>query len=141
MRVIKDNEELKSLIVDGKIIIDDNIECNFNINVEADINAWDINAGDINAWNITACNISAWDINAWDITARDINALGINYYASCVSYKNITCESIKGRRDNSFHKCLDGEVTIKEKLTKIEIKGETFHLNKENLENLRNQLN
>ena len=160
MRVFKDNEELKSLIVDGNIVIDDNISCNFNIDVNANIRAWDIKARDIKAWdinannvkawyinanNVKACyinanNVKAWDIKAWDINANDIKARNISYYAFCIAYTSIECESIKGRRENSFHKCLDGKLTIKEKLKEITIKGETFLLNKENIEELKNQL-
>ncbi len=97
-----------------------------------DINAWDINAGDINAWNIRARDINARDINAWNINAGNINALDIdaidikawniwalninardiNYYAVCWAYRNINCTSIKGRRENAKHFCLDGEITI-----------------------------
>jgi polyisoprenoid-binding protein YceI len=131
MRVFKNNEELKSLIIDGNIIIHDDISCDFNINDNANINANDINANDI----------KAFDINAGNINAKDIEARDVSYYAFCVAYKDIECESIKGRRDNSFHKCLDGKLTIKEKLKEITINGETFHLNKENIEDLKNQLN
>ena len=78
-----------------------------------DINADDINAGDITAWGITAKDIDAWNINADDINAKDISARDIEYYAVCFAYNNITCSSIKGRRDNAKHFVLDGEITIK----------------------------
>ena len=108
MKVIKDNEELKSYIKDGSIVFDESIVCEFDINVNANITAWDITAWDITAHNITADNITANNITADNITAADIS-----YYAFCISYKNIECTSIKGRRENSFHKCLDGELKIK----------------------------
>ena len=109
------------------------------------INAWDIKARNIKAWNIDVWNINAWnidardinaqDINARNIKARDINAVNINaedikardinawnidagnilYYAVCFAYKNITCSSIEGDRENSKHFALDGEITIKPK--------------------------
>ena len=78
-----------------------------------DINADDINAGDITAWGITAKDIDAWNITADDINAKDISARDIEYYAVCFAYNNITCSSIKGRRDNAKHFVLDGEITIK----------------------------
>lgn len=104
MRIIKDNEELKSYIKDGEIVFNESIECNFDINVNANINAWDINAWRIKARDINAVDIKSWNINAWSIS----------YHAFCVSYNNIECTSIEGRRKNSFHKCLDGELKIKE---------------------------
>lgn len=155
MRVFKNNEELKELIVDGNIIINDNIECNFNIDVKANIKAInikarDIKARDINAWNIKAWNIKADDIKANDIKARDINAYDIkandikandiSYYAFCISYNNIICTSIKGSRYNSFHKCLDGELTIKEKLKEITINNQKFMLSLSEINELKNQL-
>ena len=98
MKIFKNNEELKELIKDGWIIINDDIQCDFDIDVEASINA---------------NNIKAYDINAWNINAYDIKAKNISYYAFCVTYNSIECESIKGRRKNSFHRCLDGELIIK----------------------------
>ncbi len=195
MIIFKNNEELKELIVDGNIIINDDIECDFDINVDAniiaidinanninahnikawdikardiiandinahnikardikaidinahnikarDINANDINANDINANDIKAINIKAWDINSWDINARDIKARDISYYAFCISYNKIICTSIKGSRHNSFHKCLDGELTIKEKLQEITIKNKKFMLTLSEINELKNQL-
>ena len=160
MRVFKDNEELKSLIKDGSIIIEDDIRCNFNIDVCANIDAWDINAlninarnikaMDINAMDIKAMDINAWDINAMDIKAMDINAMDINsgdikardisYYAFCMSYYNIECESIEGRRGNSLHKCLDGKLTIKEKLKEVTIKDSKFMLSSSEINELKKQL-
>ena len=111
----------------------------FNLDVEANINAWNIkalniearnidacniNADDIRAKNIEACNIDAWDINADDINSRDIcveniiawniNAWHISYYAICVAYQNIKCKSIKGRRKNAKHFVLDGTLEVEE---------------------------
>ena len=102
------------------------------------IEAWNIKAGDIEAWNITAGNIKAGniearninagnikagDIKAGDIEARnieagdinagDINAENISYYAYCIAYGALTCQSIKGRRPKSKHFCLDSEIVIK----------------------------
>ena len=87
-------------------------------NIEAwNIDAWDINAGDIqarniNAGDIQARNIKAWDIKAWNINAWNINAKDISFFAFCISYNDIECKNIKGKRKNSFYKCLDGKVKI-----------------------------
>jgi hypothetical protein len=190
MRVFKNNEELKSLIVEGNITINDDIECYFDINVEANIKAhnikaWNIKANnidscdikaynikannidscdikaynidshnidsynidshnidscDIKAININACNIKANNINACDIKANNIDAYDISYHAFCISYRGLICESIKGRRSNSFHNCLDGEVTIKEKLKELLVNNITFNLNKEEINSIKNQL-
>ena len=103
-------------------------------NIDArDINAWNIKAGNINAGNINAGNIDARDINAGNIdarninvgniNARDINAEGINagnidYYAVCFAYNYIACTSIKGKRYNNKHFCLDGKINFKEEIKK-----------------------
>ena len=89
-----------------------------DINVN-DINALDINARDITARNIKARNISAediWgrDIYAKDITAQNIKADDISYYALCFAYNNIKCKTIEGRRKNSKHFVLDGELVVEE---------------------------
>jgi hypothetical protein len=108
------DEDLK---VSGNILGKDGERFNLTVkgNLNAlDINALDINAFDINARNIDASDINAGNINAWNIDAFDINASDISYYAVCFAYQNITCKSIKGRRENSKHFCLDGVITIKE---------------------------
>jgi hypothetical protein len=81
----------------------------WNINAR-DINAWNINARDINAWNINAVNINAVNIDAGNINAEDIDARDINYWAVCFAYKTFKCKSVKGRRENSKHFCLDNEI-------------------------------
>lgn len=116
----------------------------FNLNVEANIDAYDIEALDINAWDINACNINADNIKVWNINASDINAWNIDaynikagdiitgdisacnieagdisandisYHAVCFAYDNIKCKSIKGRRKNAKHFVLDGELITKE---------------------------
>ena len=103
---------------------------NFNLNVEANIEAWDIkawnivclninadninayyiNARDINASNIKTYNLNAWninclDINAWDIVASDINAGDIvahDIYTLSVYANNINAINIKAN-DISYH--------------------------------------
>ena len=77
---------------------------NFDLNVEANIDAKTINAFDIRACNIKACNIDACDIKANDIS----------YYAICVAYKDIRCKSIKGIRENAKHFVLNGVLEVLE---------------------------
>ena len=100
-----------NFIEDGELI---SIKLNFNLCVKSDINASDINASDINARDINAWDINASDINARDINAIDINASDITYYAICLAYKTFKCYSIKGRRENAKHICLDNKIIIKE---------------------------
>jgi hypothetical protein len=175
MKIIKDNEELKSYIKNGSIVFNESIRCDFNINVQANIKASDISAlnikafdisagdisalnikalnikaGDISALNIKALNIKAGDISAGDISAGDISALNIkafdisagdiSYYGFCISYNNIVCKSIKGRRNNSFYKCLDGDITFKEETKKIVIDGKEIELSLESFEALKKSL-
>lgn len=106
----------------GKYI--DVIVFGFNLNIKAnidayditayDITAYDINARDINALNISAYNINAEDISASEIEACDINALNINCYAICFANEDIVCNSIEGRRHNSRHFVLDGKLEVKD---------------------------
>ena len=69
-------------------------------------------AGDIDAWNIEALDIDARDIEAWDIKALNIKAGNIEYYAVAFAYYSFRCKSIKGRRHNGKHFCLDKEIDI-----------------------------
>jgi len=110
-------EEMKPFYIKetNSYVFDDNITIKFHLKVDANIDAWNINAWDIDAWNINAWDIDAWDINAWDIDAWDIlagniNARNINYWAICIARNSFKCKSVKGRRENSIHKCLDQEI-------------------------------
>ena len=130
MRIYKTQQEVEKDIKNGVLAIEGDVkfECSISIsasiivnagNITAcDIHAWDINArninaGDINAGDINAGDITAYDIDANDITAYDIDADDINYYAVCCAYMSLKCRSIKGRRGNCKHFCLDGEIEIK----------------------------
>ncbi len=115
MKVIQNNEELKSYIVDGAVKFDEDIICDFNINIDADLKARNIEAGNIKCYNLNADTVGALsvyanDMSCWNIDAISINARNISYYAFCIAYKSFVCNSVKGRRNNSIHKCLDGEI-------------------------------
>ena len=117
---------------------------NFDLNVEANIEAYDIEAcdifvNDINACNIKANNIYANNINAnhikahniyaldikvkniiandiaaGDINAWNIDACDISYWAVCFAYNSIKCNSITSKRENHKHFVLDGELVVEE---------------------------
>jgi hypothetical protein len=139
MITIKGNLVLKEdYSVDEDLIVEGNITCEGGLwdidalNIKANnIDVWDIDALNIDALNIKANNIDVWDIdalninannidalniNANNIYANNIDALNINYYAVCFSYYSIKCNSIKGRRNNSKHFCLDKEIEITKKV-------------------------
>ena len=85
---------------------------NFDLDVEANIDA-----GCIDALNINAVNIKAWDVytrnlDAYNIVAWNIYAWNISYFAVCFAYDNIKCKSIKGRIENAKHFVLDGKLEI-----------------------------
>ena len=65
--------------------------------------------------HIFARNITARNINAMDINARNISAKNITYDEVCFTYKDITCESIKGRRNNARHFVLNGKLKVEKK--------------------------
>ena len=109
------------------------IKFKFDLNIEANIKAynidaynitaynidtWNITANNINVNNINACDINAKDIKAHDIIANDIKANSIvankiNYYAVCWVYENIKCKSISGRKNNAKHFVLNGKLEVK----------------------------
>ena len=83
--------------------------------IDADnINAYNINADDIDALNIQAFDIKARDINACDINAWNITAKDISYFSVCFARENIKCRSIKSERENHKHFVLDGELIVEE---------------------------
>lgn len=92
MIIINNQEEMKRYYdcKTNTYIFNDDVEFRCNIDVEASIKALEIIARDINAGNIKAKDIV--------------------YYAVCFAYEKLVCKSIKGRRENSKHFCLDSEI-------------------------------
>ena len=108
---------------DGRYI--DLIIFNFNLKIDANIDACGIIAKNISAYNISASDIKADNINAYDIHADNIEAYNIkardiSYYAVCFTYYNlkcksiVKCKSIEGRRGTTEHFSLDGELEVEE---------------------------
>ena len=111
MKIYKTNEEVMADVKDGVLRIDGDVKFQCNVDIKATIDALNINAKNIDAWNI-----NARDINALNIKALNIDALDITYYAICVAYKSITCQTIKGTwEEHAESICIDGELTIKGK--------------------------
>lgn len=104
MITIENMEEMKEYYVEEKntYVFDDDVDFLFDVNVLSHIEAFDINVENIKAWNINACNINA----------LNIDANNISYYAVCFAYDSIRCNSIVGRRMNSKHFVLDGELVV-----------------------------
>lgn len=107
----------------GAYVFNDDINIKFDLSIKSDIKAHDISAININAYNIDAIDINACDIKAHniiatsikadDIVATNIDASDISFYACCVTYESLVCNTIEGRRKNSYYKCLDSEVVIR----------------------------
>ncbi len=130
MKVYTNLEQVEADIKDNKLYIEGNVEFQFDLNIDADIEAGNIETEDIKAGNI----------ETEDIKARNINALNINYYAVCFAYIGIECASIKGKRSPCKHFCLDGEITIKPRVHTITIDGKEIELSEESFNNLKEQL-
>jgi len=117
----------KSTIFNESITVKGDILCRYkgkyDLTVNGSIIAGDIKVGNLRADDITAKNIDALDISAFDIIAGDISAFdiiagdinveNIEYYAICLAYFHLKCKSIRGKRDNSNHFCLDEEIEYK----------------------------
>ena len=73
---------------------------NFDLDVEANIDAGCIDAVNINAVNIKAWDVYTRDLSAYDIVAWNIYACNIEAY-NIFAYDNIKCKSIKVRRENN----------------------------------------
>ena len=104
--VFKENGEYIDLVV-----------FNFDLDINANIDAMDIKAKNINVLDIDSTDINALDINALDIKANDINAWDIiandiTYFAVCFAYNNIKCKSIKGRAPTTNHFVLNGKLEV-----------------------------
>jgi hypothetical protein len=95
----------KDLTKDKDLITDEDVRIEFQLN-KGDVR-------DIKCKNLYLENDSEkFDFNGWDFNGRNFDGKKISYYASFVAYYSIKCTEIKGRRKNSFHKCLDGKIIV-----------------------------
>ena len=126
MKTYKTQKEVEKDIVDDVLKINEDVTFECNIDIDASINAYNINAYNIDAHNIDAHNINAWDIE---------------YHAFCIAYETLKVKTIKGRRTNSFHKCLDNEIGYKKDTKTISIDGKDIEISEESFEELKKQFN
>ena len=113
---ITNQKELDNLIAtadeSNTIVLNEDLQITFDCKIPCSIEACNINAFNINAYDIEAYDIKADNIKADNIEADNITANNIEYYALCIAYESLKCKLISGRRENSFHKCLDQEIEI-----------------------------
>ena len=96
MIIINTKVELKNLLDENRdLIIDDHLVINLNIEKSSKVN-----------------NIKAMNIDAWDIKTDNIKAQNVSYYGVCFANYSFKCKSIKGRRTNSKHFCLDSKIEL-----------------------------
>jgi|GEM_PF-3025472 len=72
MKTYKSRTEAEKDVVNGTLIIDDNVTFEFNLECDWNIEAWNITARDINADNIKADSIKALHIKADNINACNV---------------------------------------------------------------------
>ena len=63
-------------------------------------------------------DLNCFNLNCFDLNCLDLNCRDLSYYAVAFAYTSFKCKSVKGRRENSKHFCLDGEVQITEEKKK-----------------------
>jgi hypothetical protein len=137
MKIIKNYKELKKLVnKHNDLILPNenvriefepteeeirNIECK-NLSLEDDDQNFNFNGGNFNGRNF----------NGWNF-----NGGKISYYAFFICYGNCEYTEIEGRRNNSFHKCLDGEFIKKEDDTvEITVEGNTKRISRQSAKEL-----
>ena len=111
MKTYKTQKEVEKDIVDGVLKINGDVTFECNIDIDASINA------------------------------HNINANTIEYYAFCIAYETLKVKTIKGRRPNSFHKCLDNEIEYKKDTKTISIDGKDIEISEESFEEFKKQFN
>ena len=112
-------EELRDVYCGNLFMMDDDGE-------KFDFNGRNFNGGNFDGRNFNGLNFSGLNFNGENFNGWDFNGRHISYYGWFIAYRDIKCESIKGRRENSFHKCLDGKLIIKDKPEnkKVEVRPE-----------------
>lgn len=106
--------DISSMNIKCRNIYSENLR-GYNITA-SNMSTRDLWANNVKAVDVSAHNIIVSDISAFDIKSLvDINANHIEFYAVCMAYHDIVCETIRGLRKNSRYFVLDGKVTIKKR--------------------------
>lgn len=74
----------------------------------------DITCGHLIGREIYCRQLTAANVRCYNLTAEKIDARNIEYFAVCAAYKEFSCRSARGTRQNARHFCLDKEITYKE---------------------------
>ena len=129
--------------IKGDLVLTENTIINDDLTVEGNIRCkggkWDLNCKnldcrDLNCWDLNCGDLNCRDLNCWDLNCKNLNcwslkAKNVSYYGVAFAYHSMEVESIKGRRDNSKHFCLDGEIILKKKIPKeITKNGKVYRL-------------
>ncbi len=92
------------------------LECN-------DLKCFDLECNDLKCCNLECYNLECYNLKCLNLNCENLNcwnlkAKNVSYYAIAFAYYSMEVESIKGRRDNSKHFCLDDEIALKKKVPK-----------------------
>jgi len=114
------------ITIHGDLILEKDTEYNESLTVEGNILGKDVNrynlkvCGDLDCLNLNCWNLDCRNLNCGDLDCWNLKAKKVLYYAVAFAYNNMEVESIKGRRENCKHFCLDGQITIKDEKPKCE---------------------
>ena len=122
MKIYKTQAEVEADVKDRVLKIDDDVtfDCDINIKVHIickDLICWDLDCRNFNCRDLHCGDLICWDLHCLDIDCADLNCQDLhcrdlNYHAVAFAYKTFKCKSVKGRRKNSKHFCLDSDIII-----------------------------
>jgi len=137
MKTIKGDLVLtEDTIIDNDLTVEGDIRCeggSWNLKCQDldcwDLDCWNLKCWNLDCWNLDCLNLKCKDLKCWDLKCQELKAKNVSYYGVAVAYNSMEVESIKGRRKNSKHFCLDSEIVIKKKVPKeITKDGKVYRL-------------
>ncbi len=68
--------------------------------------------GNLEGHNLTCLDLKCHNLDCLDLECENLDCMNLSYFAVAIAYKSFKCNSVKGKRKNSKHFCLDSEIEI-----------------------------
>ncbi len=116
MITINKKEEMEKYLAGNTYVIEDDVTININLDLKCrdlkcnDLECNDLECNNLKCRNLECNDLECNDLECWDLVCHYLECSNLSYYAFAIAYSSFRCKTVKARRENGFHKCLDSEI-------------------------------
>ncbi len=116
MITINKKEEMEKYLVGNTYVIADDVTININLDLKCrDLKCNDLKCRNLKCWDLKCNDLECNDLECNNLKCNDLECYNLecsnlSYYAFAIAYSSFRCKTVKARRENGFHKCLDSKI-------------------------------